>query len=114
MLQWYLRSSLWVSLCLAKADALEKTFEQTLHDCGEALDPEEEPDFRVGVVADGVLAVVVAVVVVDDLLLVDIVKADVKDVELLSVCTAATLVLLLLQLLVGLIEILIGFDCFCC
>lgn len=41
MLQWYLLSSLCVNLCLANAEALENTFEQTLHDCGEALLPEE-------------------------------------------------------------------------
>jgi hypothetical protein len=30
---------------LANAEALENTLEQTLHDCGDALLPEEDPDF---------------------------------------------------------------------
>ena len=63
MLQWYLLSSLCVSRCLAKAEALEKTFEQTLQDCGEALDPEDDPDFR-GVAGDELEAVVLVAFVV--------------------------------------------------
>lgn len=38
---------------MANAEALENTFEQTLHDCGDALLPEEEPDF-LGVAGDDV------------------------------------------------------------
>ena len=63
MLQWYLLSSLCVSRCLAKAEALEKTLEQTLQDCGEALDPEDDPDFR-GVAGDELEVVVLVAFVV--------------------------------------------------
>ena len=38
---------------MANAEALENTFEQTLHDCGDALLPEEDPDF-LGVAGDDV------------------------------------------------------------